>query len=133
MKCLKLAWDTAFNKDHDIAGWRIKGMMIPFTRHALWKRVEEDEVNSASKIGSLPSSNPSPTVIAVLDSNATLQTPSGLLRTHPLDPSAPSPALRIKSIPDAHPQGHRLHALLRSGSLRDLGQGITCDAEYQSG
>ena len=98
MKCFKPAWNTAFNKEYAIAGWRIEGMIL-FTRHGLWKKVEEDEVNSASKHGSLPFSTPSPTVIAVLDSNATLQTPSGLLRTHPLDPSAASPALRIKYIP----------------------------------
>jgi hypothetical protein len=97
MKCFMPAWDAAFNKEHNIAGWRIGGM-LPFTRHALWKKEEEDEVNSASKPDSLPSSNPTPTVIAVLESNTTLQTPSG---THPLDPSAPSPALRIKYIPDA--------------------------------
>ena len=119
MKGFKPAWDTAFNKEYNIAGWRIEGI-IPFTRHALWKKMEEDEVNSASKHGSLPSSTPSPTVIAVLDSNATLQTPSG---THPLDPSAaihPSPALRIKSIPDAVLKANdymRSYALVASGIL----------------
>jgi len=78
--------------------------MIPFTHQALWKKVEDDEVISASKstsAGSLPSSTPWPTVIATIGSNTTLPTPGGLLTTHPLDLSAPSPALRIKFTPDA--------------------------------
>ena len=43
MKCFQPAWDIAFAKEHNMAGWRIEGV-IPFTRHALWKKVEEDEV-----------------------------------------------------------------------------------------
>ncbi len=40
MKCFKPTWDKAFTKDLNMAGWRVEGM-IPFTRHALWKKVEE--------------------------------------------------------------------------------------------
>ena len=102
MKCFKPARDTAFNKEHNMARWRIEGM-IPFTRHALWKKVEEDEVmaSSSNTPASLPSSTPSSAVVDALGSNTTLPSPGGMLTTHPLDPSAPSPALRVKSIPDA--------------------------------
>ncbi len=76
--------------------------MIPFTRHALWKKVEEDEVNSTSNAGSLLSSTPSPTVAAALASNTTLPTPGEMRTTPPLDPSLlpPLPPLRILRIPE---------------------------------
>ncbi len=75
--------------------------MIPFTRHALWKKVEEDNVIASKTPGSLPSSTPSPTVVATLHSNTTRPTPGALLTNPPLDPSAPPPPLSIPSIPDA--------------------------------
>lgn len=37
MPCFKPAWDKAFTKDLNLAGWRHEGM-IPFTRHALWRK-----------------------------------------------------------------------------------------------
>jgi hypothetical protein len=40
MKCFKPAWDIAFTKELNMGGWRVEGM-IPFTRQALWKKVEE--------------------------------------------------------------------------------------------
>ncbi len=88
-----------------MAGWRIEGM-IPFTRHALWKKVEEDEVKAASKLttpGSLTSSTSSLPVASALASDTTLPTPGGLmLNTPPLDPSMPPPPpLRIPRIPEA--------------------------------
>jgi len=100
MKCFKPACDTAFNKEHNMNGWRIEGM-IPFTRHALWKKVEENAViaSNSTPPGSLPSSTPSPDVVATLDSNTTLPNPGGLLATPPLDPSAPP--FSLPSIPDA--------------------------------
>jgi hypothetical protein len=106
MKCFKPAWDIAFNKEHNMNGWRIEGM-IPFTRHALWKKVEEDEVIAASKLttpSSLASSTPSPAVVAALAFDTTLPTPGGLrMTTPPLDPSLlpPLPPLRIQRIPEA--------------------------------
>jgi hypothetical protein len=80
--------------------WRIEGM-IPFTRHALWKKVQQDEViaSNSTTTGIPPSSTPSPDTVEALASDATLPTPGGLLTTPPKDPSAPS--LRIPSIPDA--------------------------------
>jgi len=85
-----------------MTGWRMEGM-ISFTRQALWKKVEEDEVIFASRFtsaGSLPSSTPSPTLIAALDSNTTLCTPGGLPTTPPTDPST-LPPLRIQRISEA--------------------------------
>ncbi len=38
MTCFKPAWDIAFTNEHNMAGWRVEGM-IPFTRHALWKKI----------------------------------------------------------------------------------------------
>ena len=84
--------------------WRIEGM-IPFTRHALWKKVQEDEViasksaSTSTITGTLLSSTPSPSTVETLASDATIPSPGGLLTTPPKDPSAPS--LRIPSIPDA--------------------------------
>ncbi len=88
MKCFKPAWDIAFTKEHNLAGWRYEGM-IPFTRHALWNKVEEDEAKAAAKLtipGSLTSSTPSHAVVATLASDTTLPTQGGLLATPPLDP-----------------------------------------------
>ena len=92
MKCFKPARDIAFTKEHNMAGWRIEGM-IPFTRHALWKKVEGDEViaYNSNTPGFLPSSTPSPAVVAALDSNTGLLTPGGMPTTNPLDPSTLSP------------------------------------------
>jgi len=95
MKCFKPAWDIAFNKEHTITRWRIEGM-IPFTCHALWKKVQEDEViasksaSNSTTTGTPPSSTPSPATVKALASDATFPTPSGLLITPPMDPSAPS-------------------------------------------
>jgi hypothetical protein len=102
MKCFKSAWNIAFNKENNMARWRIEGM-IPFTRHALWKKVEEDEVNSTSNAGSLLSSTPSPTVAAALASNTTLPTPGEMRIAPPLGPSLlpPLPPLRILRISEA--------------------------------
>ncbi len=98
MKCFKPVWDISFTKKYNMAGWRYEGM-IPFTRHALWKKVEEDEVKAASKLttpGSLTSSTPSPAVVAALASETTLSTPGGLMLTSPpRDPSMPPPPMRI--------------------------------------
>jgi len=65
MKCFKPAWDIAFTKDLNMAGWRVEGM-IPFTRHALWRKVEEcrlmgRSISLSTSPGSLaPSQPPSP-------------------------------------------------------------------------
>ncbi len=67
------AWDIAFNNEHSMIGWRIEGMTL-FTCHTLWKKVKEDEVNSASKAtdpGSLLPSTASPIMVANLASNTT--------------------------------------------------------------
>ncbi len=92
MKCFKQAWDIAFTKEHNMTWWRIEGM-IPFTRHALWKKVEGDEVIAfnSNTPGSLPFSTPSLAVVAAIDSNTGLPTPGGMPTTHPLDPSTLPP------------------------------------------
>jgi len=86
-----------------MAGWKIE-RMIPFTRHTLWKSVEEVEVNSASNTGFLLSSTPSHTVVATLASNTTLLAPGEKSTTSPLDPTLqplqPLP-LRIQRISEA--------------------------------
>ena len=74
--------------------------MIPFTRNALWRKIEEDEHNSASSttIGSLPWSS------GALSSAPTPADPGSLNLTPPLDPAAPSPApapLSLPPIPNA--------------------------------
>ncbi len=49
MACLRPAWEIAFNLKHNMAGWRVEGM-IPFTRNALWRKIEEDELNSSREL-----------------------------------------------------------------------------------
>ena len=94
MMCFRPAWEIAFNLKHNMAGWRVEGM-IPFTRNALWRKLAEDELISSSNsttIGSLPSS--------ALPSSSTPADPF----TPPLDPAAPSPApapLSLPPIPNA--------------------------------
>ena len=62
MKCFKPAWDIAFTKELNMAGWRVEGM-IPFTRLALWRKVEECRLDNSFSLstspGSLPLSQPS--------------------------------------------------------------------------
>ena len=105
MKCFKPAWDVAFTKEHHMAGWRIEGM-IPFTRHALWKKVEEDEVKAASKL-TTPGSLTSSTSSLAAASDTTLPTPGGpmlppFMAPPPLHPSMPPPPpLRIPRILEA--------------------------------
>jgi hypothetical protein len=95
MKCFKPAWDIAFKKDLNMDGWRVEGM-IPFTRHALWRKVEECRLldnsfsilpSPGSLLPSLPSSPPK-----------TSPSPDDLQATPLFDPSAsqpPPPPLRI--------------------------------------
>ena len=40
MKCFKLPWDISFTKDLNMFRWRIEGMSS-FSRHALWRKVDE--------------------------------------------------------------------------------------------
>ena len=102
MKCLKPAWDIAFTKDLNMGGWRV---VIPFTRQALWKKVEEcrsldSSFRLSSSPGSLPPSQPSspPDPSPTLDDM--LQTPSPPLAPPPLAP-LPPPPLRITPFPVA--------------------------------
>ena len=88
MKCFKPAWDMAFTKDLNMAGWRVEGM-IPFTRHALWRKMDECRLlNSSFSLsaspGSLPPSQPS-------SPQEPPQDPDNLQATPPLAPSAPPP------------------------------------------
>ena len=56
MRCLSPAWEITFKLKHDMTVWRVEGL-IPFTCIALWRKIEEDELNSSSNsttIGSLP-------------------------------------------------------------------------------
>ena len=56
MRCLRPAWEIAFNLKHNMTWWRVEGL-IPFTHNALWRKIEEDELNFSSNsttIGSLP-------------------------------------------------------------------------------
>jgi hypothetical protein len=60
MKCFKPAWGIAFNKELSMAGWRVEGV-IPLTRHALWRKVEEcclldNSFSLSASPGSLPTS-----------------------------------------------------------------------------
>ena len=88
MKCFKPAWDIAFTKDLNMAGWRVEGM-IPFTRQALWRKVEQCRLldNSFSisiSPGSLPPSLPSSLLVPT-------PSPDNLQATPPLASSAPPP------------------------------------------
>ena len=97
MKCFKPAWDMAFNKDLNMAGWRVEGM-IPFTRHALWRKVEECQLLDSSfsltaSPGSLPPSHSS-------SPQDKTPSPNNIQSTPPLAPSAPPP-LRSPPLPAA--------------------------------
>jgi hypothetical protein len=99
MKCFKPAWGIAFTKDLNMIGWRVEGM-IPFTRHALWRKVEEcrlmdNSFSLSASLGSLPHSLPS----SPLDPSPS---PDDLQATPPLAPSAilpPPPPLRNTPFP----------------------------------
>ena len=102
MKCFKPAWDIAFTPELNMAGWRVEGM-IPFTRQALWWKVEECRLLDSSFFiskspGSLPPSLPS----SPLDPTPS---PDNLQATPPLAPSAPPslapPPLRPPTFPAA--------------------------------
>ncbi len=99
MPCFKPAWDIAFKKDLNMAGWRVEGM-IPFTRHALWRKVEADRStdNSFSLSASTGSLPPSQTSSALDDMQATPSLASSA--TPPLAPPPPPP-LRISPFPVA--------------------------------
>ena len=96
MSCFRPAWEIAFTLKHNMAGWRVEGM-IPFTRNALWRKLAEDELDSSSNsttIGSLPWSS------GDLPSASSLANPGAL--SPPLDPAAISIApLSLPSIPNA--------------------------------
>jgi hypothetical protein len=54
MECFKPAWDFALAKDLNMIGWRVEGM-IPFTRQALWKNIEEyRSIDSSFRFSSSP-------------------------------------------------------------------------------
>ena len=103
MKCLKPAWDIAFTKDLNMGGWRV---VIPFTRQALWKKVEEcrsldSSFHFSSSPGFLPPSQPSspPDPSPTLDDM--LQTPSPPISAPPPLAPLPPPPLRITHFPVA--------------------------------
>jgi hypothetical protein len=95
MKCFKPAWDIAFTPELNMAGWRVEGM-IPFTRHALWKKVNECRLSDnffslSASLGSLPPSQPS-------SPQDPSPSPDNLQATPPL---APPPPMRISPFPVA--------------------------------
>jgi len=112
--------------------WRIEGK-IPISRHALWKKVEEDKMIASKKPSYLPSSTPSPAVVATLDSNTTLPTLGGLLNTPSLDPSAPPPPLSIPSIPNAILKAGDYTQTCAFGYLRDPENGSNHYAKCRTG
>ena len=91
MMCLRPAWEIAFTLKHNMAGWRVEGM-IPFTRNALWRKIAEDELISSSN---------STTIGSLLLSSGALPsapTPADPL-TPPLDPAAISSSITPLSVP----------------------------------
>ncbi len=49
MKCFKPEWDIAFTKELNMGAWRVEGM-IPFTRQALWKKVDSYTLDEGSNM-----------------------------------------------------------------------------------
>jgi hypothetical protein len=100
MKCFKPAWDIAFTKDLNMTRWRVEGM-IPITRHALWRKVEECRLlNSSFSLSISPGSLPASLSSSPQDPSPS---PDDMQATHPLAPSAPPPPppMRISPFPVA--------------------------------
>jgi hypothetical protein len=98
MPCFKPAWDKAFYKDLNLAGWRHEGM-IPFTRHALWRKRGAPPPGSvdsswswASRSGALSLTPPTTTSVTAASTSGlappSSSPPAAELPPHPLEPDA---------------------------------------------
>ena len=109
MQCFKPALDIAFTRELNTAGWRVEEM-IPFTHHALWRKVEKYRLLdnsfslSASPSSLTPSQPSSPQDPSLSPDCLQARPPLAQSATQPLAPPPPPP-LRIPPFPVAVSEG----------------------------